>query len=79
MIKKYPDTRYYVLDKNHRDDFYGCPIKYFMSSEEAIGYADALFQTGRPAYVEEVTWLNATHRSHSIIYDREKVEPDMLA
>lgn len=68
MEHKFSETRYYVLENSHGDDFYGCPIRHFPTSEEAISYADILLSEGKSTKVEEVTWHNETHRSHSLIY-----------
>ena len=73
MSHHFAETRYYVLDNTMGDDFYGCPLCYFNTSEEAIQYSESLREKGRTTVVEEVTWLNETHRSHSIIFNSQYV------
>ena len=68
MSHKFSETRYYVLDNSLGDEFYGCPIRHFTTSEEAIAFADSLNTEGKSMKVEEVTWHNDSHRSHSVIY-----------
>lgn len=79
MSHKFFETRYYVLENNSGtgDDFYGCPIAHFLTSEEAIAYSDKLAEKGKSIKVEEVTWHNESHRSHQVIYNISLVQPGL--
>ena len=71
MFHKFTDTRYYVIEKGSEEENpFGCPIKHFSSSEDAIEFCEGLESGGKNFVVEEVTWHNDTHRSHSIIFSK---------
>ena len=67
MGHRFAETRYYVVANNNEEEIFGCPLAHFPSREEAIKYCESL-EIGKKIVVEEVTWHNDSHRSHSIIY-----------